>query len=1018
MSEKYMNRCRTGVLSASVCAFAILSGCELDSIVVACGTEDEPMAGFILNDPMQPVTSNSELSSGERFDKIDIDTYKARNICPDSWFCSRVYSMDQDEVGAYACSQCAKPGFIQCGGFCVDIYHDLENCGSCGKACEDWEACDGGQCVETKACDEGYHAYHGACEADELTHCGSHSNDCTALPGWAAGTCEAGGCVVSACSSEYALINGRCVFRLVCEGGRHQYEDTCEDNTVENCGAHGYGCHDLVGWEDGYCTEKGRCVPSVCKDGFELVDNQCVPISACPGGSHFYAGSCEPNTLEHCGVHDNDCSSMLAWQDGECTEDGKCLVSRCGQGYCVENLVCQDGSYNKNACGTDGNACIRCGEGMICKEGVCILSECDLGQHKSGESCVPDDMGNCGFEGHVCKSAHATDMTCDKGECVVLSCEPGFHIYNNACEADTVDHCGAHGNACKSIVGDWASGSCVDRKCKPDTCVGGHPHEMACERDTNENCGAHGKVCEVAHATTSCEVGYCRVVRCDSGYYLSINGEECDDSVSHNHANNGEFEDPWGLVWDSYARGEETYLNALEACKKMGARLPTVTELHRNVYADKVSGLANETNTEKLWSMSVSATNKITAVELAKGTTDSISAMTKMRFRCVWDAEPRPITFSGANCHGNPGEDGCVTLKVGKITYTVDRRDRYKQNWFAASDECRQLGARLPYMGEFASLVRAGWPNGTNEELWTETYREAVAVALPWSGTDKAWTYTTNKPGYHGTGKLYPFRCISEQVALEGGKPVFPQPKAVNAFEVNPLLRIDNAPRKAANYWNATLECMNDGGHIARADEFSAAIKSGLLKPSNDTGSTWYMTGTGIGGFSIARMRWGTTAKDPRLHYAGSDRDSHSVTNATYKFYCAYRPNRAYDAAYFEYLKTNKEIEAYQVSGVTHYGKNYESEKENDLFTKTETAVSYGMLVARDDELLMLTSKKFPIAGTELLMTASPTSAGDDSIRMRAFNWKGTGEIKSSNYGRVKYTGGNGFVAYTSSVIH
>ena len=51
-------------------------------------------------------------------------------------------------------------------------------------------------------------------------------------------------------------------------------------------------------------------------------------------------------------------------------------------------------------------------------------------------------------------------------------------------------------------------------------------------------------------------------------------------------------------------------------------------------------------------------------------------------------------------------------------------------------------------------------------------------------------------------------------------------------------------------------------------------------------------------------------------------------------------------------------------------------------------------------------------------MTASPTSAGDDSIRMRAFNWKGTGEIKSSNYGRVKYTGGNGFVAYTSSVIH
>ena len=1017
--RKHHNRsCRSFVLATAVIVLACMNGCELDPIIVACGTDDDPLKGFILNDPMQPVSSNDELSEEERLDRIDIDNYVLHNRCPDNWVCSKVYVSDPDETGGFACSLCEQPGQIRCGGRCADIYNDLENCGACGKKCEEWEACDLGECVETAECRAGMHAYHGECEEDALARCGSHSNDCSKQPGWASGVCDNGECVVSECTSEYALNDGRCVYRLVCELGSHQFGDTCERNTVENCGSHGYTCHNLVGWEDGYCTEKGNCVPSACKDGFEIVDNQCVPISECPRGSHFYSGACEPDSLEHCGIHGNDCNAMFGWNEGVCSEDGKCVVSKCDIGYCVENLTCQDGSYNKNACGTDGGACTKCETGTICKEGVCIVSECELGQHKSGTECVADDMENCGFEGHVCRSAHAVDINCDKGDCVVLSCEPGYHLYANACEADTVDNCGAHGNACKDLVGDWETGRCEDRKCIPDKCLGGHPYELACERDTTENCGEHGKVCAVEHATTSCEVGYCRVLRCDSGYYLSLNGEECETSVSHHKAYIEEFVDPWGLVWDSSPRGEETYITALEMCEKMGARLPTVTELHRNIFSNNESLLANGTNTEKLWSTSVSARNTVLTMSLAKGATDETAATSKMRFRCVWDAEPRPFTFSGANCHGKPNEDGCVTLKVGKITYTVDRYDRYKQDWFAASEECRQLGARLPYMGEFGALVRAGWPNGSNEKIWTEAYRANVAVGLSWSGTDKSWVYTSNKPAYYEMTGAHPFRCISEQVALVHDLPVFPQPKAEDAFEVNPLLRIDKTPRKAANYWTATLDCMKDGGHIVRVDEFSAAVKAGFVKPSNDTGTTWYMTGTSVGGFKIARVRWGTSAKDYRVHYAGSDRDTLAVTSTTYGYYCAYRPNRAYDASYFEYLKANGEIESYELSGVVHYGKNYENEKENDLFTKTESAVQYGMTVARDDELVLLTSQKFPIAGTALLMTAVPTSASDDSIRMRGFYWNGKDEIKSSNYGNTKYTGGNGFVAYTSSVIH
>jgi len=83
-----------------------------------------------------------------------------------------------------------------CGGVCVDVGHDSENCGGCGIACEEDETCEDGVCEEAPPCD--CHPELEVCEDDvclcrpglercgedcvqlrnDPEHCGECGNDC------------------------------------------------------------------------------------------------------------------------------------------------------------------------------------------------------------------------------------------------------------------------------------------------------------------------------------------------------------------------------------------------------------------------------------------------------------------------------------------------------------------------------------------------------------------------------------------------------------------------------------------------------------------------------------------------------------------------------------------------------------------------------------------------------------------------------------------------------------------------
>src|SRR5690348_2192783 len=77
-----------------------------------------------------------------------------------------------------------RQGFLPCAGHCIDVSHDPDNCGACGKACPASLACIEGLCASpTDAGPDGGQSHHGSGGTD-----GGHSES-----GGAGGSAGGGG---------------------------------------------------------------------------------------------------------------------------------------------------------------------------------------------------------------------------------------------------------------------------------------------------------------------------------------------------------------------------------------------------------------------------------------------------------------------------------------------------------------------------------------------------------------------------------------------------------------------------------------------------------------------------------------------------------------------------------------------------------------------------------------------------------------------------------------------------------
>jgi hypothetical protein len=153
---------------------------------------------------------------------------------------------------------------------------------------------------------------------------------------------------VQACA--LAIVDNPAPEDPICSGNRHSYNHDCEDDSIQNCGAHGNDCSASIPfWADGSCSN-GLCSVTSCSNDKIVSNSQCIdkdpgtPAGGCNIGYHEYDSSCELDSVENCGSHGNACAATIQyWAGGNCI-NGTCAVSSCTDDKIVSNNKCIDKS--------------------------------------------------------------------------------------------------------------------------------------------------------------------------------------------------------------------------------------------------------------------------------------------------------------------------------------------------------------------------------------------------------------------------------------------------------------------------------------------------------------------------------------------------------------------------------------------------------------------------------------------------------------------------------------------------
>lgn len=298
---------------------------------------------------------------------------------------------------------------------------------------------------------------------------------------------------------------------------------TCGDGMT--CNAETAECEPkTIPEENGNCTngdwkcynnELFKCISNhwemikTCGDGTTCNEQiaSCIKITNpdvhCLTNEHLFAGRCEPDDVNHCGSHLNDCTKISGWKSGDCI-DKVCFAEECALDYHLASLVddgeekticegdtkdacgsintkCRDDSDDSANCGQCGN---RCSVGEICKSGECEMGTGYTNCDGTGID-ISNDSTNCGRCGNKC----------DVGEiCRLGKCENGTGgTYCDGARVDTSNdtaNCGQCGNKCG-----------VDEVCNRGKCQAGNGYTHCDGRviDTSTdlwNCGQCGNNCD------------------------------------------------------------------------------------------------------------------------------------------------------------------------------------------------------------------------------------------------------------------------------------------------------------------------------------------------------------------------------------------------------------------------------------------------------------------------------------------------------------------------------------------
>ncbi|HOX44037.1 MAG TPA: PQQ-binding-like beta-propeller repeat protein [Myxococcota bacterium] len=379
-------------------------------------------------------------------------------------------------------------GQAACGGTCVDVFSDRDNCGFCGWACLDGQFCVTGQCMPCqhqcmlgqKQCAPG--------SSLEFQVCGDSNGD-TCLDWTPAQVCP----------------NGQ-----ICEDGDCQTGclDDCSregSTTCDSSGANGVlSCGEFDGDP---CLEWGgfaACVGAeTCSAG--LCSTTCQ--DECASGKTQCATPASAG-VQTCGQHDAD--ACLDWGQAEACQPGQSCVDGACTGGCSDECAgdqvrCADPPLNAVlTCGNwDADACLEyggaqaCTAPATCSGGVCSTScqdDCDVGERE----CEGTAWKQCGYyDGDACRdwsglTACGPQQTCVSGQCQATCA--------NECPSAGDRQCSGSGATLGTDqCADWDGDGCLEWGGHTNCPAGYRCENAECVEDCTDDCDTPGEqTCEGA----------------------------------------------------------------------------------------------------------------------------------------------------------------------------------------------------------------------------------------------------------------------------------------------------------------------------------------------------------------------------------------------------------------------------------------------------------------------------------------------------------------------------------------
>ena len=352
----------------------------------------------------------------------------------------------------------------------------------------------------------------------------------------------------------------------------------CDDNVLYKC---------ISGnWKSVKKCQKG----TTCNKGAAACIEDETRDAQCLANEHIFAEQCEPDDVNHCGSHFNDCTKMAGWKSGKCI-DKTCIAIECATGYhqairtdadSKAIAICDEDTHD--AC---GSANMKCDADQICTQGVCS-NTCRSGEVVCKGSCInpKTNAKYCGADAS-CMNYTACSETeqCIAGKCVISSCtnpeeslcrEDGQRICVNI-YGNNLKHCGGCGATCSNKETAIASGCNYGRctyTCKDDMVNCGTEIEPICLpneqlKNDAQRCGDCNTKC---NENELCQNGQCVINSCLENACLYNNacinrtdkcGKQCMNCNSDNHALTGLCQDGTCITLSCVA-GYHLYENTCE----------------------------------------------------------------------------------------------------------------------------------------------------------------------------------------------------------------------------------------------------------------------------------------------------------------------------------------------------------------------------------------------------------------------------------------------------------------------